>query len=113
MKSIREIYKIGTGPSSSHTMGPERAALQFMKEYPDAHRYQVILYGSLNKTGVGHGTDSVLRDTLGVDKTEIIFSPEYKEKIAFEITKKYLKEFPNLEKGFNIHFCNTADGVEL
>ena len=43
MKSIREIYKIGKGPSSSHTMGPERAALQFMKEYPDAARYQVIL----------------------------------------------------------------------
>ena len=61
MKSIREIYKIGKGPSSSHTMGPERAALQFLKEYPDAARYQVILYGSLNKTGIGHGTDSVLR----------------------------------------------------
>ena len=76
MKSIREIYKIGKGPSSSHTMGPERAALQFMTEYPDAHRYQVILYGSLNKTGIGHGTDSVLRDTLGVDKTEIIFSSD-------------------------------------
>ena len=76
MKSIREIYKIGKGPSSSHTMGPERAALQFMKDYPDAARYQVILYGSLNKTGIGHGTDSVLRDTLGNDKTEIIFSPD-------------------------------------
>ena len=76
MKSIREIYKIGKGPSSSHTMGPERAALQFLKEYPDAARYQVILYGSLNKTGVGHGTDSVLRETLGPDKTEIIFSPD-------------------------------------
>ena len=76
MKSIREIYKIGKGPSSSHTMGPERAALQFMKEYPDAARYQVILYGSLNKTGIGHGTDSVLRETLGEDKTEIVFSPD-------------------------------------
>ena len=76
MKSIREIYKIGKGPSSSHTMGPERAALQFLKEYPDAVRYQVILYGSLNKTGIGHGTDSVLRETLGTDKTEIIFSPD-------------------------------------
>ena len=42
-----------------------------------------------------------------------IVNPEYKEKINFEITKKYLKEFPNLEKGFNILFCNTADGVEL
>ena len=76
MKSIREIYKIGKGPSSSHTMGPERAALQFLTEYPDAARYQVILYGSLNKTGVGHGTDSVLRETLGTDKTEIIFSSD-------------------------------------
>ena len=76
MKSIREIYKIGKGPSSSHTMGPERAALQFLKDYPDATRYQVILYGSLNKTGVGHGTDRVLMDTLGNDKTEIVFSPD-------------------------------------
>ena len=76
MKSIREIYKIGKGPSSSHTMGPERAALQFMKDYPDAARYQVILYGSLNKTGVGHGTDRVLLDTLGEEKTEIVFSPD-------------------------------------
>jgi len=42
-----------------------------------------------------------------------LVNPEYKDKIEFEITKKYLKEFPNLEKGFNIHFCNTADGVEL
>jgi len=76
MKSIREIYKIGKGPSSSHTMGPERAALQFKSQYPDAARYQVILYGSLNKTGVGHGTDRVLRDTLGNDKTDIVFSPD-------------------------------------
>ena len=76
MKSIREIYKIGKGPSSSHTMGPERAALLFMKEYPDAKRYQVILYGSLNKTGVGHGTDRVLLDTLGEDRTQVLFSDE-------------------------------------
>ncbi len=76
MKSIREIYKIGKGPSSSHTMGPERAALSFMADFPDAARYQVILYGSLNKTGVGHGTDRVLLDTLGEHRTEIIFSPD-------------------------------------
>ena len=42
-----------------------------------------------------------------------LVNPEYKDKIEFEITKKYIKEFPNLEKGFNIHFCKTADGVEL
>ena len=56
MKSIREIYKIGKGPSSSHTMGPERAALLFRSSYPKASGFTVILYGSLNKTGIGHGT---------------------------------------------------------
>ena len=76
MKSIREIYKIGKGPSSSHTMGPERAALLFRKHYPNATSFNVTLYGSLNKTGIGHGTDRVLLDTLGEDRTNIIFSKE-------------------------------------
>ena len=76
MKSIREIYKIGKGPSSSHTMGPERAALLFLKRYPQATSFRVTLYGSLSKTGVGHGTDRVLLDTLGSDRTKIVFSQE-------------------------------------
>ena len=76
MKSIREIYKIGKGPSSSHTMGPERAALLFLKSYPQATSFQVTLYGSLCKTGVGHGTDRVLLDTLGEDRTRVVFSQE-------------------------------------
>ena len=76
MKSIREIYKIGKGPSSSHTMGPERAALQFLARYPQATSFRVTLYGSLSKTGVGHGTDRVLKDTLGEDRTSIVFSQE-------------------------------------
>ena len=76
MKSIREIYKIGKGPSSSHTMGPERAALLFLKRYPQATSFRVTLYGSLSKTGVGHGTDRVLLDTLGAERTKIVFSQE-------------------------------------
>ncbi|MBQ8238136.1 MAG: L-serine ammonia-lyase, iron-sulfur-dependent, subunit alpha [Oscillospiraceae bacterium] len=76
MKSIRDIYKIGKGPSSSHTMGPERAAKLFKSQYPDAEHYQVILYGSLSKTGVGHGTDRVIREVLSPAPTEIIFSEE-------------------------------------
>ncbi|MBQ2927813.1 MAG: L-serine ammonia-lyase, iron-sulfur-dependent, subunit alpha [Oscillospiraceae bacterium] len=76
MKSIREIYKIGKGPSSSHTMGPERAALLFLRRYPEATTFRVTLYGSLSKTGIGHGTDRVLLDTLGTDRTEIRFSEE-------------------------------------
>ena len=76
MKSIREIYKIGKGPSSSHTMGPERAAKLFLSRYPQADRFEVTLYGSLNKTGIGHGTDNVLKETLGPERTKIVYSPK-------------------------------------
>ena len=74
MKSIRDIYKIGTGPSSSHTMGPERAARIFKQEHPDAERYEVTLYGSLSLTGVGHGTDRVLRDVFAPKDVQIVFA---------------------------------------
>mgnify|MGYP002900449104 FL=1 len=74
MKSIREIYKTGKGPSSSHTMGPERAANYFKNAHPQADGFRVILYGSLSKTGVGHGTDRVLSEVLAPTPTEIIFS---------------------------------------
>ncbi len=76
MRSIREIYKIGKGPSSSHTMGPERAARLFKESYPEADAFQVILYGSLSKTGVGHGTDRVVREVLSPLPTEVVFSKE-------------------------------------
>ena len=76
MKSIREIYKIGKGPSSSHTMGPERAAKLFKSKYPQADGFRVILYGSLSKTGVGHGTDRVVLEVLSPLPTEIVFSEE-------------------------------------
>ena len=79
MKSIRELYKIGKGPSSSHTMGPERAAKLFRKENPEADSFRVILFGSLSKTGVGHGTDRVIRDVLSPLPTEIVFSQEVLE----------------------------------
>ena len=76
MKSIREIYKIGKGPSSSHTMGPERAAKLFRNRYPQADAFEVVLYGSLSKTGVGHGTDRVIREVLSPLPTTITFSKE-------------------------------------
>ena len=76
MKSIRDIYKIGKGPSSSHTMGPERASKLFKSQHPDADSYKVILYGSLSKTGVGHGTDRVICQVLSPAPTEIVFSTE-------------------------------------
>ncbi len=64
MPSLRELYKIGSGPSSSHTMGPEKACKLFAKTHPEADAFAVILYGSLAKTGEGHGTDRVIIKTL-------------------------------------------------
>ena len=76
MKSIREIYKVGKGPSSSHTMGPERAAKLFRESHPQAEAFRVVLYGSLSKTGLGHGTDRVVRQVLTPYPTEVVFSQE-------------------------------------
>lgn len=64
MESLTELYKIGRGPSSSHTIGPEKACIIFKQKNQEADRFKVILYGSLSKTGKGHGTDSVIKKTL-------------------------------------------------
>ncbi|MBP7563168.1 MAG: serine dehydratase, partial [Candidatus Cloacimonetes bacterium] len=71
MESIKEIFKIGFGPSSSHTMGPQKAADDFRRKYPHADSYKVILYGSLAATGKGHFTDQIILKTLGDKKTSI------------------------------------------
>lgn len=77
MDSLKELFKIGCGPSSSHTMGPERAAKKFKAETEDAVSYKVELYGSLAATGKGHLTDWIIIETLKPKKTEVIWMPEY------------------------------------
>lgn len=64
MKSIRELYRIGTGPSSSHTMGPRKAAELYLAKNPGARGFEVTLYGSLAATGKGHMTDDAIIDVL-------------------------------------------------
>ncbi len=76
MKSLRELYRIGRGPSSSHTMGPEAAARLFLADHPDADFFRVTLYGSLASTGRGHLTDRAVADVLGPERTEVIFDTE-------------------------------------
>ena len=76
MRSIRDIYKIGLGPSSSHTMGPAYAAERFRGEYPDADFIRAILYGSLAKTGKGHGTDRAIAENFASVAHEILFDYE-------------------------------------
>ena len=73
MKSIRDIYKIGKGPSSSHTMGPAKAMGIYVSEHPEAESYKVVLFGSLADTGKGHGTDKAISSATQKN-VEIIFN---------------------------------------
>lgn len=75
MESIKKIYKIGSGPSSSHTMGPKKAAEQFKIKNPDASLFQVTLYGSLAATGVGHLTDKAIIDALSPTEVKLLWEP--------------------------------------
>ena len=75
MESLRELYKIGSGPSSSHTMGPEKAAKLFKERFGGlADSFRVVLYGSLAKTGKGHCTDTVIEKALAPFDCEIVFN---------------------------------------
>ena len=77
MKSLRELYKIGKGPSSSHTMGPQKAAQIFLKRNPRASMFEVTLYGSLAATGRGHMTDRAIIEVLEpVAKVNIVWKPD-------------------------------------
>ena len=76
MKSIKDIYKIGVGPSSSHTMGPQKAAAIFNDRYPHAASFEVTLYGSLAATGKGHMTDVAIIEALRpVAPVKILWEP--------------------------------------
>lgn len=81
MKSLRYLYKIGRGPSSSHTMGPEKACRIFLKRYPHAEEYEVTLLGSLSATGKGHLTDEVIRETFAPGKVTVIFGDTDESKL--------------------------------
>ena len=76
MQSLRELYRIGFGPSSSHTLGPRLAAERFRLRSPDAAACRVTLYGSLAATGMGHLTDAAIRDAFGRCPVEFIWHPD-------------------------------------
>ncbi len=75
METIREIYRIGYGPSSSHTMGPRKAAEIFKQRHPGAARYRVTLFGSLAATGKGHMTDQAIQQALAPIPVEFVWLP--------------------------------------
>jgi L-serine dehydratase len=76
MESIKELYQIGTGPSSSHTMGPRRAAQIFLSRHPEADSFHVTLFGSLAATGRGHLTDQAIKAVFGGKPLQIHWKPD-------------------------------------
>lgn len=76
MKSLKRLYKIGVGPSSSHTMGPVKATESFLDKYGNADCYRVTLFGSLAMTGKGHGTDAAIKRAFGEREVEVVFDKE-------------------------------------
>jgi L-serine dehydratase len=77
MKSLRELFRIGKGPSSSHTMGPDNAARIYAKRHPEAKSFEVTLYGSLAATGKGHMTDVTIIDVLSkIAPVNIVWQPK-------------------------------------
>lgn len=88
MESLRELYRIGRGPSSSHAIGPETASRLFKNEFP-AESYRVTLYGSLSKTGKGHMTDKVIENTFAPSEITVIFSDKPEEELPHPNTMEF------------------------
>lgn len=79
MESLKALYKIGPGPSSSHTIGPSEAAKYFKHKYSNVTRYEVTLFGSLALTGKGHLTDYIIEKELKPTQVKIVFDPHFKK----------------------------------
>ena len=104
MESLKELYKIGPGPSSSHTMGPQRAARIFNEKNPNAASFRAHLYGSLAATGKGHLTDYIIIKTLAPKNVEIVWEPE----IVKEFHTNGMKLVALDEAGIEIPYPKTA-----
>lgn len=93
MQSLKELYKIGMGPSSSHTMGPRKAADAFNRTYPTAESFRAVLYGSLAATGKGHLTDFAIKEAFYPKPVTIeweydTFLPKHPNAMRFEVLDK-------------------------
>lgn len=90
LRSIKEIFITGHGPSSSHTMGPHFACQYILKKYKDIKSIKVTLYGSLALTGKGHLTDYIIDLSLKNVPHEIVFDKEtattHPNTLSFEVT---------------------------
>ena len=106
MHSLKELYRIGKGPSSSHTIGPERACKLFLKENPTATEFVVRLYGSLAKTGEGHGTGRVIESVLSNVRVEYDVSSECPHPNTMDLTA-----YVNGEKSAEMRVYSVGGGA--
>ena len=98
MYSIKTLYKIGNGPSSSHTMGPKNAVLYILEHFPNADFYEMYVYESLALTGVGHLLDYIVEKNYV--SIELYDTGWLGEKVFYKKLDKYTKKLKDL--GYNI-----------
>jgi L-serine dehydratase len=116
--SVFDIFKIGIGPSSSHTVGPMKAARAFLDSAPDAHAYKVTLFGSLAWTGKGHGTDAAVLlglagrepDTIDPDAIEDILA-SVRAQGHIDIEFNYERELERHTNGMHFIAFDADDNV--
>lgn len=132
METIRNLYRIGHGPSSSHTLGPANAALQFAEHNHQAAAFEVTLYGSLAATGKGHRTDVALEKAFGPKQVQITWKPDVvlekhpngmqfraigidgrllEEKLLFSVGGGAVVEDPAFTETLEIYPHNTMDEI--
>ncbi len=111
MQSIRELYKIGYGPSSSHTIGPVRAVGIFMKKNPLIEKFRVTLYGSLAATGKGHNTDLAIEKAFIPKKVEIVWKTE--EELSLHPNGMLLEALNNENKAIDNWTVYSIGGGDL
>jgi len=103
MESLRELYRIGPGPSSSHTLAPQKACKMYMEYYPNAIFFDVSLYGSLALTGVGHATDEIIKKTFAPRMCRVSFKDRALGKFPNGLVIKGYNSLNELEKEWTVY----------
>jgi len=109
MKSIKDVYKIGKGPSSSHTMGPFKAVRHYLENHEDTYHLHVTLYGSLAATGKGHLTDTAIEEAFATWRSTDKETLECKDRRGGDVTIEWkpdenLQVHPNGMKIASVNF---------
>lgn len=110
MESVSELYKVGTGPSNSHTLGPEKACRIFLKQNENADSFKVILYASLAKFGKNHGTDTVINKAFAPKNVNVVFDNKTTAVSLPHPNTMDIFAYKNGRKISNVRVISTDDG---